>query len=169
MRKGATHFFNLIKQWREYYVFNFSGHKNGHCRSQLYNSEKLHIVVEEDFCPVKNDGLVFTTQEKDCCIEVFTDEYETPAKLFSEFTDILQEDNMYTIRNKEEDRKSDVFYSVRACYESKHNTYFEMHMVRIKGYDKSLKMLITAKKGEVDINDVIRREDVSMFIESFSE
>ena len=44
-----------------------------------------------------------------------------------------------------------------------------MHMVRIKGYDKSLKMLITAKKGEVDINDVIRREDVSMFIESFSE
>ena len=129
--------------------------------------KSFYIVTDDDFCPVKNDGLVFTTQEKNCCIEVYTDECDVPIKLCDDFTSVLQEENMYTIHEKTENRKENVFYSVRAIYESKHHTYFEMHMVRVKGYDKSLKMLITVEKRKADISDILRREDITQFINSF--
>ena len=129
--------------------------------------KSFYIVVDEDFCPVKSDGLVFTTQEKNCCIEVYTEECDAPITLYHDFTSILKEENMYTIHGKIEEKKENVFYSVRAIYESKHHTYFEMHMVRLKGYDKSLKMLITVEKRKADISDILRREDITQFINSF--
>ena len=129
--------------------------------------KSFYIVVDEDFCPVKSDGLVFTTQEKNCCIEVYTEECDAPITLYNDFTSILQEENMYTIHSKIEDRKENVFYSVRADYESKHHSYFEMHMVRVKGYHKSLQMLITVEKNKANIRDILRLKDVTQFINSF--
>lgn len=59
--------------------------------------KSFYIVVDEDFCPIENNGLVFTTQEKNCCIEVYTEECDAPITLYNDFTSILQEENMYTI------------------------------------------------------------------------
>ena len=129
--------------------------------------KSFYIVVDEDFCPVKGDGLVFTTQEKDCCIEVYIEECDAPITLYNDFTSILQEENMYTIHGKIEERKENAFYSVRAEYESKHHSYFEMHMVRVKGYNKSVKMLITVEKNKANIRDILRRKDVTQLINSF--
>lgn len=129
--------------------------------------KSFYIVVDEDFCPVKNNGLVFTTQKKNCCIEVYTEECDAPITLYNDFTSILQEENMYTIHGKIEERKENAFYSVRAEYESKHHSYFEMHMVRVKGYNKSVKTLITVEKGKSDIAEVLKREDIKQFINSF--
>ena len=129
--------------------------------------KSFYIVVDDDFCPVKNNGLVFTTQEKDCCIEVYTDECDAPISLYHDFISTLQDENMYTVHSKIEDRKENIFYSVRALYESKHHSYLEMHMVRVKGFDKSLKMLITVAKSKADIGEVLKREDVKQFIDSF--
>ncbi len=129
--------------------------------------KSFYIVVDEDFCPIKNNGLVFTTQEKNCCIEVYTEECDAPITLYQDFISILEEENMYTIHGEIEERKENTFYSVRAEYESKHHSYFEMHMVRIKGYNKSVKMLITVEKKETDICDILGREDVTQFINSF--
>ena len=129
--------------------------------------KNFYIVVDEDFCPVKSDGLVFTTQEKNCCIEVYTEECDAPITLYNDFTSILQEENMYTLHGNIEERKENTFYSVRAEYESKYHSYFEMHTVRVKGYSKSVKMLITVGKRKTDIRDILRREDVTQFINSF--
>jgi len=129
--------------------------------------KSFYIVVDDDFCPVKNDGLVFTTQEKNCCIEVYTNECDAPISLYHDFTSILQDDNMYTIHSKIEDRRENIFYSVRSIYESKHHSYFEMHMVRVKEYDKNLHVLITVEKGKANIYDVLKREEVKQFIDSF--
>jgi len=129
--------------------------------------KSFYIVVDEDFCPVKNNGLVFTTQEKNCCIEVYTEECDDSITLYNDFKSILQEENMYTIHGKIEERKENAFYSVRAEYESKHHSYFEMHMVRVKGYNKSLQTLITVEKNKADIRDILRREDITQFINSF--
>ncbi len=129
--------------------------------------KSFYIVVDDDFCPIKNNGLVFTTQEKNCCIEVYIEECDAPITLYNDFTSILQEENMYTIHGNIEERKEHSFYSVRAEYESKHHSYFEMHMIRIKGYSKSVKVLITVEKGKADISEILRREDVKQFINSF--
>ena len=129
--------------------------------------KSFYIVVDEDFCPVKSDGLVFTTPEKNCCIEVYTEECDAPITLYHDFTSILEEENMYTIHGNIEERKENTFYSVRAEYESKHHSYFEMHMVRVKGYNQSVKILITVGKSNADIRDILRREDVTQFINSF--
>ena len=129
--------------------------------------KNFYIVVDEDFCPVKSDGLVFTTQEKNCCIEVYTEECDAPITLYNDFTSILQEENMYTLHGNIEERKENTFYSVRAEYESKYHSYFEMHMVRVKGYSKSVKMLITVEKNKANIRDILRRKDVTQLINSF--
>lgn len=129
--------------------------------------KSFYLVVDENFCPVKSNGLVFTTQEKNCCIEVYIEECDTPIELYNDFTAILQEENMYTVHNKIEDTEKDVSYSVRADYESKHHSYFEMHMVRVKGYNKSLQTLITVEKSKADIRDILKREDITQFINSF--
>ncbi len=126
------------------------------------------IVVDDGFCPVKSDGLVFTTQEKNCCIEVSIEECDTVFRLYNNFKSIVYDDeNTYTVRGEIDDRKENVLYSIRAEYEDKHHSYFEMHMIQIKGYDKRLQVLITVEKSKADIRDILRREDVTQFINSF--
>lgn len=129
--------------------------------------KRFYIVVDDDFCPVKNNGLVFTTQEKNCCIEVYTEECDTTSRLYENFTSIVYDENMYTVRGKIDDRKENALYSVRAEYESKHHSYFEMHMIQHKGYDKRVQVLITVEKVKADISDILKREDVKQFINSF--
>ncbi len=129
--------------------------------------KSFYIVVDDEFCPVKNYGLILTTQEKNCCIEVYTDTSDKLSNIRNDFLSIVCDENAYSIHGEVEERMENNMYSIRAEYESKWYSYFEMHIGQCKGYYIRVNLLITVKKNQGDIAEIMKREDVRQFIDSF--
>lgn len=128
--------------------------------------KSFHIYVDE-YDEIKDNGLSFKMQEKDCCIEVFTVESDMSFNVRDDFISAICDNDTYTVRNKVDERVENGIYSIRAEFESKRYEYFEMHIGQRKGYDERVEILITVEKGKADIGEIMKREEMKKFINSF--
>lgn len=128
--------------------------------------KSLYIVVDE-FGDIKNNGLVFTTEENNCYIDIFTVESDASFNIRDDFNFNICENETYTVHGQVEERITDYMYSIRAVFESERHSYFEMHIGQINGYNERVEMLITVDKKKSDISEILRKEDVKLLIDSF--
>lgn len=132
-----------------------------------YTIPKSFYIVVDEFIDVKNNGLVFTTQEKNCRIEVFTVKSDITFNVQEDFISSICDNSTFTVHGKVDERLENHMYSIRAEFESRRHSYFEMHIGQRKGYDERVELLITVERDKSNIGEVLKREDVKRFIDSF--
>lgn len=132
-----------------------------------YTVPKSFYICVDEYGDVKCNGLSFTTKEKDCYIEVFTIESDISFNVRDDFISSICENDTYTVHGDADERLQNSMYSIRAEFESKRHSFFEMHIGQIKGYDERVEIQITVENGKSDISEVMKREEMKRFIDSF--
>lgn len=132
-----------------------------------YTVPKSFYICMDECGDVKNNGLTFTTKEADCLIDVFTVDSDISFNVRDDFISSICNNDTYTVHGEVDERLQNSMYSIRAEFESKRHSYFEMHIGQRKGYDERVEIQITVENGKADISEVMKREEMKRFIDSF--
>ncbi len=127
---------------------------------------------------VHPNGLRLISPEQDCGIAFTTTEleFDTPVKsLMDIFTDDEPNDDMfkpnktgYIWIDKPQTSKINGLKCAYVKYHTKYNYYYEIHFERVDGAARQLEILLEiSKKHSVFIEDVLSRQNVKDFYDSF--
>lgn len=140
------------------------------------------FIDAEGMETVQPDGLMLISPEEDCRIAFMTSEveFDTPLESLTHIfvDDVLGigiADDMFSPNETgyiwiEEPQMSEIngLKCAYAKYHSKHNYYYEIHFSSINNSDRQLEVLLEIpKESAIGINDILNRQNVKDFYNSF--